>query len=113
MKKQISALFVAVAGLISTGPALAQWHNSTQFDRDLRSCNRPGINFERCMWDRGWQRGRGQRWEHRPHHGPNWNQPPAHHWNQPHWNQPPPPRRNQPRLSDMQQRALEDRKSVV
>ena len=105
MKKPIAALFVAMAGLTSTALALAQWHNSPQFDRDMRSCNRPGVNFERCMWQRGWQRGNGQRWNRVPHQQPGWNQQP--HWNQPGWNQPP-PRRNQPRLSDMQQRALDN-----
>ncbi len=102
MKKLISAAFLAMAGLMGAETALAQWHNSPQFDRDLRSCNRRNVNFERCMWERGWQRGHGQRWNHRP---PNqhWHQPPPHHWNQP-----PPPRRNPPRLSDMQRRALQN-----
>jgi hypothetical protein len=67
------------------------------------------VNFERCMWERGWQRGQGQRWNHnqnwhRPPHQHNWHQPPHQH----NWHQPPPPRRNQPRLSDMQQRALDN-----
>lgn len=103
MKKQISALFAAVAALIGTEPAMAQWHNSPQFDRDLHFCSRGRGNFERCMWDQGWQRDHGQRWIRR---APNqhWHQPPPHHWHQP----PPPPRRNPPRLSDMQRRALDN-----
>ncbi|MGJ7507609.1 hypothetical protein [Variovorax sp. GT1P44] len=109
MKKVISTLALAVAALTAL-PAMAQWHNSSQFDRDLHACDRRGVNFERCMWDRGWQRGNGHRWVRRghqqhwqspPHH---WQSPPPHHWHQP----PPPPRRNQPRLSDMQQRALDN-----
>ena len=109
MRTLISMALFAIVGLMSSEAALAQWHNSPQFDRDLRDCDRRGVNFEFCMWDRGWQRGRGHRWERVP---PNqhWHQPPPRHWHQPpphHWHQPPPPRRNQ-RLSDMQRRALEN-----
>ena len=109
MNKVIPTLLLAVAGFLTAGPAAAQWHNSGQFDRDLRACDRRGVNFERCMWERGWQRGQGQRWNHnqnwhRPPHQHNWHRPP----HQQNWHQPPPPRRNQPRLSDMQQRALDN-----
>ena len=108
MNKVIPTLLLAMAGFLTAGPAAAQWHNSPQFDRDLRACDRRGVNFERCMWERGWQRGHGQRWNHnqnwhRPPHQQNWHRPPPNHWHQP-----PPPRRNQPRLSDMQQRALDN-----
>jgi len=94
-EEAVSAILLAIAGLMSAGSASAQWHNSPQFDRDLRACDRRGVNFERCMWERGWQRGSGRRWNHNQ----NWHRPPRH------WNHSP-PRRNQPRLSDMQQRAL-------
>lgn len=107
MTKTLPALVLALTGLLSCASAFAQWHNSAQFDRDSRACNRRGVNFDRCMWERGWQRGHGQRWQH----SPNWHQPP-NHWHQPppnHWHHPPPPPgRNQPRLSDMQQRALDN-----
>ncbi|MBO9650086.1 MAG: hypothetical protein J7605_16385 [Variovorax sp.] len=110
MKKLITAALLALAGLTGSGTALAQWHNSPQFDRDLHFCSR-SHNFERCMWDRGWQRGQGRRWVRRGP-GQNWHQPPPPNWHQPppppNWHQPPPPRRNQPRLSDMQRRALEN-----
>jgi len=109
-----SAIFVALAGLaglMGAGEASAQWHNSAQFDRDMRACDRRGVNFDRCMWERGWTRGNGQRWNHNQNwnHGQNWGRPPPNHWNSPppnHWNSP--PSRNQPRLSDMQQRALDN-----
>ena len=99
MKKLITATLLALAGLAGPGAVMAQWQNSPQFDRDLHFCSR-SHNFDRCMWDRGWQRGHGRRWERRV---PNWHQPPP-----PNWHQPPPPSRNQPRLSDMQRRALEN-----
>lgn len=107
MKKTILKILLAIAGLMMAGSALAQWHNSSQFDRDLRACDRRGVNFERCMWERGWQRGSGQRWNHnqnwhRPPHQQNWHNPPR----QQNWHNP--PRHNQPRLSDMQQRALDN-----
>jgi len=99
MKKLISASLLAIAGLVSAAPALAQWHNSSQFDRDSRDCNRRGVNFDQCMWQRGWSRGNGQRWNHNNNWGHNqgWNNQPPNNWNN---------SRNQPRLSDMQQRAL-------
>ncbi|HEY2596837.1 MAG TPA: hypothetical protein VGK33_23320, partial [Chloroflexota bacterium] len=53
MTKVISTLLLAIAGFFAAGPAAAQWHNSAQFDRDLRACDRRGVNFERCMWERG------------------------------------------------------------
>jgi hypothetical protein len=108
MNKLISAMLLALAGLATSGSAMAQWHNSPQLDRDLRACDRRGVNFDRCMWERGWQRGGpGQRWNHnqnwhRAPNNPNWHSPPPNQWNNS------PPRRNQPRLSDMQQRALDN-----
>lgn len=97
---------LGLAACLHAAPAAAQWQNSARFDRDLRACDRRGVNFERCMWERGWQRGPGNRWQH----SQNWHRPPPH-WHAPpppHWQAPPPPRRNPPRLSDMQQRALDN-----
>jgi len=106
MNKAFSAFFLAAAGLLAAGQASAQWHNSAQFDRDSRACDRRGVNFDRCMWERGWSRGNGQRWNHNQNwgHGPGWNNN-NNGWNNNNnnnWNN----SRNQPRLSDMQQRAL-------
>lgn len=100
MKKLLPALALAFAGLASSS-AMAQWNNSNHFEQDRRACSRPGVNFDRCMNQRGWDRGWGghnQRWSYQPpRHGNNWHQPP-----------PPPRRGSQPRLSDMQQRALDN-----
>jgi hypothetical protein len=100
MKKVISASLLALAGLVTAMPASAQWHNSSAFDRDSRDCNRRGVNFDQCMWQRGWSRGNGHRWNHNNN---GWHNPPNNGWNNNNnWNN----SRNQPRLSDMQQRAL-------
>jgi hypothetical protein len=99
MKKHFCSAALLLAGLVTAAPAFAQWGNS-RFDNDSRACQR-SPNFNRCMQQRGWHHGNSSpHW----HHGNNWN-----HWNQPNWNHGNnwnQSNRNQPRLSDMQQRAL-------
>jgi hypothetical protein len=97
MNRYVCTAALLLAGLVTAAPAFAQWGNS-RYDQDARACQR-SPNFNRCMQQRGWSFGNSS--PHWHHHNNNWNNP---HWNQGNnWGA---PSRGQPRLSDMQQRAL-------
>lgn len=88
-----SGLALAIAGLASVQPVMAESRNAAKLDHDTQYCDRGHGNFDRCMSQRGWQRGRNQRWEQESSYRYDGNQGSSH-------------QREQPRLSDMQQRAL-------
>jgi len=106
-KRHACTAALLLAGLVTAVPAFAQLGNS-RYDQDARACQR-SPNFTRCMQQRGWVHGSSSpHWHHHNnwnnpnwHHGNSWNNPNWHHGNS--WNN---PGRGQPRLSDMQQRAL-------
>ena len=93
MKKTLLGLGLALAALVNLQPAVAESRNAAKLDHDTQYCNRNHGNFDRCMSQRGWERGRNQRWEQEPSYRYDGNQGGSR-------------QREQPRLSDMQQRAL-------
>jgi hypothetical protein len=113
MKKLV---VLAVLGLVNTVTAYAQ-NDMDVYESDRRYCasGRSGLDFNSCMRRLQYDRER----RYRPDNGDRgeWGQPPPPQWQPapppPQWQPAPPPRQWQPapekpRLSDMQQRALDN-----
>ena len=111
-------IVLAILGLATALPALAQRDPDT-YEHDRRYCasGRSGVDFNTCMWRI--QRDREERYERREQRAyereqrrdydrrERWaEQPPPPPPVYRHWDAPPPA--EQPRLSDMQQRALDN-----
>jgi hypothetical protein len=114
MKKLI---VLAILGLATTLPALAQRDPDT-YEHDRRYCasGRSGVDFNTCMWRI--QRDREERYERREQRAYEREQRREYERRERWAEQPPPPpvyrqwdgppTGEQPRLSDMQQRALDN-----
>ena len=108
---------LAVLGLVTILPAFAQRGDPYENDRRYCASGRSGVDFNTCMWRI--QRDREERYERREQRAyereqrreyerrERWaEQPPPPPPVYRHWDAPPPA--EQPRLSDMQQRALDN-----
>jgi hypothetical protein len=109
-------LVLAVLGLVHAASALAQ-SNMDVYESDRRYCasGRSGMNFNSCM--RRLQYDREQRYRDYRGRPDDWAEPQQPRWQAPPpssgWGEPPPrqyqqPVPEKPRLSDMQQRALDN-----
>lgn len=121
LKKHIVNPILALVGLMIVVPALAQ-RNDGGFESERRFCasGRSGIDFNSCMWQM--QNKRNGRWNtdrngwnndnNRWGNNNGWNNDPDRWGNNTGWNQGQngwrPPPSSLPRLSDMQQRALDN-----
>lgn len=105
--------FLAFLGLVNTLPALAQ--NYDAYERDRRYCasGRSGLDYNACMWQLQNDRERRQdrrEWERRDYEQREWER--RQRWQEPapvyvpEWQREPQWQQERPRLSDMQQRAL-------
>ena len=114
MKKLI---ILAVLGLVTALPALAQRDDSPEGDRRYCASGRSGVDFNTCMWRM--QRDREQRYDRREQRAYEREQRRDYERRERWAEQPPPPPAyrqwdgqqgggEQPRLSDMQQRALDN-----
>ena len=114
MKKLI---ILAVLGLVTAVPAFAQRDDSPEGDRRYCASGRSGVDFNTCMWRM--QRDREQRYDRREQRAYEREQRREYERRERWAEQPPPPPAyrqwdgqqgggEQPRLSDMQQRALDN-----
>lgn len=129
MKKPIVISILALGGLMGVIPAWAQ-RNDPAFESDRRFCasGRSGMDFNTCMWQmqnqrNGWNNNsNNNRWGNNSNNNNGWNNN-NNGWNNQNngwnnnnnngWNNQPPngwraPPSSLPRLSDMQQRALDN-----
>jgi len=109
-------LVLAVLGLVTILPAFAQRDDAYENDRRHCASGRSGVDFNTCMWRM--QRDREERYERREQRAYEREQRREYERRERWAEQPPPPPAHrqwegpqggeQPRLSDMQQRALDN-----